>query len=100
MIEGAWELRSATKADGHRPIIQVINRSAAGIEQDERLLAWKAPLTAARIAGASAKRRDLLVKSLCELLHTRMALREITRGMVCSHERAIHQGMADLSLDV
>lgn len=43
MLEGARELRSATKANGHCPIIEIINRSAAGIEEDARLLAWRAP---------------------------------------------------------
>jgi hypothetical protein len=43
MLEGADELRSATRANGHRPMIEIINRSAAGIEEDERLLAWKPP---------------------------------------------------------
>jgi hypothetical protein len=43
MVQGARELRDAVKANGRRPMIKIINRSAAGIEDDDRLLAWKAP---------------------------------------------------------
>ena len=44
MIEGARELRAAVKANGdHRPKIEVINRSAAGLEYDERMRGWQAP---------------------------------------------------------
>jgi hypothetical protein len=31
------------KANGRRPIVEIINRNAAGIEDDERLLEWRAP---------------------------------------------------------
>lgn len=43
MIEGARALRSAVKANGRQPVIEIINRSAANVENDERLLAWGAP---------------------------------------------------------
>ncbi len=44
MGEGARALRAAVKANGGpRPEIIVINRSAAGLEDDERLVAWRAP---------------------------------------------------------
>jgi hypothetical protein len=44
MIEGARELRAAVKANGgHRPKVDVINRSAAGLEDDERMYDWRAP---------------------------------------------------------
>jgi hypothetical protein len=43
MVEGARALRAALKASGRRAIIEIINRSAAGIKNDERLLGWKAP---------------------------------------------------------
>jgi hypothetical protein len=44
MVEGARELRAAVKANGgHRPTIKVINRSAAGLEDDARMRGWQAP---------------------------------------------------------
>jgi hypothetical protein len=44
MVEGACALRAAVKANsGPRPDIVVIKRSAAGLEDDERLAAWRAP---------------------------------------------------------
>jgi hypothetical protein len=44
MVAGARALRAAVKANGpHRPSVTVINRSAAGMEDDERLQRWKAP---------------------------------------------------------
>jgi hypothetical protein len=44
MVKGARELRAAVKANGrHRPKIEVINRSAAGLEDDERLWGWRSP---------------------------------------------------------
>lgn len=44
MIEGAHELRAAVKAhDGPRPVIKVINRSAAGLEDENRMRGLRAP---------------------------------------------------------
>jgi DNA methylase len=43
MLEGARALRVTVKANGPRPMIEIINRSAAGIEDDERLQTWRAP---------------------------------------------------------
>jgi hypothetical protein len=44
MVEGARALRAAVKANGGpRPDIVVINRSAAGLEDDDRLSTWRAP---------------------------------------------------------
>ena len=43
MVEGARALRSAVKANGHKSVIGIINRSATGIEKDERLLGWRPP---------------------------------------------------------
>jgi hypothetical protein len=44
MIKGARELRAAVKAtDGHRPKIEIINRSAAGLEDDGRMRGRRAP---------------------------------------------------------
>ncbi len=43
MVEGASTLRAAVKANGERPVVEIINRSAAGIEGDERLRARNAP---------------------------------------------------------
>lgn len=43
MVKGARELRAAVKASGRRSTIEVINRSAAGIEDDERVLDWSTP---------------------------------------------------------
>jgi hypothetical protein len=41
MVDGARALRAAVRAP--RPKVQVINRSAAGLEDDARLQAWPAP---------------------------------------------------------
>jgi hypothetical protein len=41
MVKGACALRAAVRAP--RPVIKIINRSAAGLEEDERLLTWEAP---------------------------------------------------------
>lgn len=41
MVHGARALRAA--APSPRPVVQVINRSAAGLEEDKRLQAWKPP---------------------------------------------------------
>jgi len=43
MVDGARALRAAVQANGHRPIIEIITRPAAGIEEDERLQAWRPP---------------------------------------------------------
>jgi hypothetical protein len=43
MVEGARTLRTVAKANRHRSVIQIINRSAAGIEDDERLIARNPP---------------------------------------------------------
>ena len=43
MVEGARDLRAAVKASGRRSTIKVINRTAAGIEDDERMRDWSAP---------------------------------------------------------
>lgn len=43
MVEGARALRVAVKAHGRRATIEVINRSAAGLEDDKRLADWNAP---------------------------------------------------------
>jgi hypothetical protein len=43
MVQGARALRTAVTANGRRPLIEIINRSAAVIEDDERLLDLKAP---------------------------------------------------------
>jgi len=43
MVKGARELRAAVKANGCRPSIKIFRRSAAGLEQDERMLVWQAP---------------------------------------------------------
>jgi hypothetical protein len=44
MIAGAREFRTAISAtDLPKPEVQVLNRSAAGIEQDRRLRGWKSP---------------------------------------------------------
>jgi hypothetical protein len=42
-VEGARALRAAVRANGCCPMIEIINRDAAGIEDDERLRAWRAP---------------------------------------------------------
>ena len=41
MVDGAQALRAAVPSP--RPIVEVINRPAAGLESDERLQAWHAP---------------------------------------------------------
>ncbi len=41
MVQGAYALRKAVPAP--RPIVQVIHRSAAGLQDDERLRGWRAP---------------------------------------------------------
>jgi hypothetical protein len=44
MVQGARELRTAVKANGERrSIIAVLNRSAAGLEDDERMSGWRPP---------------------------------------------------------
>jgi hypothetical protein len=43
MVEGARALRVAVKAHGRRATIEVINRSAAGLEDDKRLADWNPP---------------------------------------------------------
>jgi hypothetical protein len=44
MVQGARALRCAVKANGARkPVIEVINRSAAGLEYDERIKGWRPP---------------------------------------------------------
>lgn len=44
MVKGAYALRTAVQANGgRRPTIEVINRSAAGLENDERMRGWRAP---------------------------------------------------------
>jgi DNA methylase len=43
MVKGARDLRIAVTANGPRPVIDVIQRSAVGIEDDERMEKWQAP---------------------------------------------------------
>jgi hypothetical protein len=43
MIAGARALRAAVQASGPRATIEILNRSAAGIEYDERLASWTSP---------------------------------------------------------
>jgi hypothetical protein len=44
MVNGARELRAAVATNsGPRPKIEIINRSAAGLEDDERARHWRAP---------------------------------------------------------
>jgi DNA methylase len=44
MVEGARELRAAMKGGhGRRPNIEIINRSAAGLERDWQMRGWSAP---------------------------------------------------------
>jgi hypothetical protein len=43
MVHGARALRSTVIANGRRPSVKVINRSAAGVEDDERLFDLKPP---------------------------------------------------------
>jgi hypothetical protein len=42
MVEGARELREAVKANGRRPVT-ILHRSAAGLEEDARLMRLRAP---------------------------------------------------------
>src|SRR5262249_5539317 len=54
MVEGARALRVAAKANRTKPMIEIINRSAAGIDQDERVRSWRPPrlvLTSPPYAG-------------------------------------------------
>jgi hypothetical protein len=53
-VAGARALRAATKANLNKTMIEIVNRSAAGVEDDERLQAWRPPrlvLTSPRYAG-------------------------------------------------
>jgi hypothetical protein len=43
MVKGARDLRIAVIANGSRPVIDVIQRCAIGIEHDERMEKWQAP---------------------------------------------------------
>jgi len=43
MLEGAHALRCAVRDNPHRPTVQIINRSAAGLENDQRLRNRKPP---------------------------------------------------------
>ena len=43
MVDGASALRNAVRASGWDPMVEVINRSAAGLEHDERIVPWRAP---------------------------------------------------------
>jgi hypothetical protein len=43
MVEGARALRNAVMAIGPKPVACVMRRSAAGLENDERLQGWPAP---------------------------------------------------------
>jgi hypothetical protein len=43
MVHGARALRAAVTANGPRCTIEVIQRSAAGLESDERMQRWRAP---------------------------------------------------------
>jgi hypothetical protein len=43
MVQGARALRAAVKANGPRPTIEIIHRSAVDLEKDERLRAWRPP---------------------------------------------------------
>lgn len=44
MVEGARQLRAAVRANGgHRSMIEVINRSAAGLEYERRMQGWRPP---------------------------------------------------------
>ncbi len=44
MIAGAWELRAAVMANRpHRPTARIINRTAAGLENDQLLRSWDPP---------------------------------------------------------
>lgn len=43
MAQGARALRAAVEANGKRPKVHVLHRSAAGLEEDERALTWRKP---------------------------------------------------------
>lgn len=43
MVKGARALRTAVMSNGPRPIIEVIKRSAAGLEDDARMEDWRSP---------------------------------------------------------
>jgi hypothetical protein len=43
MVEGARELRAAVTANGRRPAIEILQRTAAGLEDDDRIRGWRAP---------------------------------------------------------
>jgi hypothetical protein len=43
MVAGARQLRTAVERYPNPPMIRVMNRSAAGLEDDDRLLHWSAP---------------------------------------------------------
>jgi hypothetical protein len=43
MVEGARALCAAVKASGWEPMVDVINRNAAGLEGDKRMAHWRAP---------------------------------------------------------
>jgi hypothetical protein len=43
MVEGARELRAAVTANGPRPTIEILQRTAAGLENDDRMRGWRAP---------------------------------------------------------
>jgi hypothetical protein len=43
MLGGARALRATVRANGQPPIIEIISRSAAGIEEDKRLKTWMPP---------------------------------------------------------
>ena len=43
MVKGARELRAAVRANSYRATIEVINRSAAGLELDGRMRGQRAP---------------------------------------------------------
>lgn len=43
MVEGARELRAAVIANGQRPVVEILQRTAAGLENDERMRGWRAP---------------------------------------------------------
>ena len=43
MVEGARALRATVMANGSRPVIEVLQRSAAGLEDDDRMQGWRAP---------------------------------------------------------
>ena len=43
MVDGARALRAAVRTNGHAPLIEIISRSSAGIEHDDRLREWMPP---------------------------------------------------------